>query len=355
MMRRARWFALAALLLTAAVVVMWLGEGEPAPARRTPVEFPSFRGQEYQRARKRATLVLPSSTAARAPATLASEVGAPEEPPRRDPFLIALPVKPGAPVVVFEANALRHSRLGERFVACLRAKGADEFSAWERDTGIDPLKDIDRVAFVGDAVVVSGFFDRVRWDQLGVSPEPYGEAGRIYRSGDGFVGAWRDQLLVLSPDAGSARAAIDQLEGRALVPETGISEEMTYGEVYGVLPGVAALGLLGPEQGALASRLAAVASRIELHVDAMQDVAAVLRVRGEDAAGLSDLARSLGAALAVARVEAQSTNDQRLADLLENAEVQPAVGEFSLDLALPADRLETWFEGCGDRASTPSP
>jgi hypothetical protein len=355
-MRRARWFALAALLLAAAVVVMWAGEGEPAPARRTPVEFPSFGGQEYQRARKRATLVLPSPVpAAPVGAEPAHEAGDPEGPPRRDPFLVALPVKPGAPVVVFEANALRHSRLGERFVACLRANGADELSAWERETGIDPLKDIDRVAYVGDAVVVSGFFDRVRWDQLGASPEPYGEAGRIYRASDGAVGAWRDQILVLSQDPGSARAAIDQLEGRAPVPETGIPEEMTYGEVYGVVPGAAALGLLGPDQAGLASRLASLASRIELHVDAMQDVAAVVRVRGEDAAGLSDLARSLGAALAVARVKAQATSDERLADLLENAEVRPSEGEFSLDLALPADRLETWFEGCGDRARPPSP
>ncbi len=90
-------------------------------------------------------------------------------------------------------------------------------------------------------------------------------------------------------------------------------------------------------------------------MDAMQDVAAVVRVAGEDEAGLSDLARSLGAAMAVARVKAQASRDWRLAELLEHAEVTPGSGGFSLQLALPADLLERWFEGCGARERPPAP
>jgi len=347
-MRRLRWMALAALLLAAAALLFSRGEGKPPP-RRAEVEFPRWRYEEYARLRKRSTLVLPSP-----PATVAPGGTPEEEPRRRDPFLVALPVKPDGPVVVFEANALRHSRLGERFVACVQARHPEALSSFQRDTGVDPLRDVDRVAYLGDSAVVSGFFDRVPWDELGPA-EAYGQAGRIFRNEGMVIAAWRDQILVFSENEESARRAIDQLEGRAPVPESGIPEEMTYGEVYGVVPGAAARGLLRLGDRALADRIARLASRVELHVDAMQDVAAVVHVRGEDAAGLGDLATSLGAALAVARVKAQATNDQRLADLLENASVHPGSGEFSLQLALPAERLETWFEGCGDRASAPAP
>jgi hypothetical protein len=267
---------------------------------------------------------------------------------------VALPVKSDAPVVVFEANALRHSRLGERFVACIQAVDAEALRSLERESGIDPLKDIDRVAFLGDAVVVSGFFDRARWDQVGQA-EPYGDAGRLYRDGGMTVGTWRDQILVLSARPEDVRTAIDQLEGRAAVPETGIPESMAYGEVYGVIPGAAARSLLGRSDGGLGDRLASLARRVELHVDAMQDVAAVVRVAGDDPASLSDLARSLGAAMAVARVKAQATQDRRLAELLEHAEVEPGGAGFSLQVALPADLLERWFEGCGERTPPGAP
>jgi hypothetical protein len=79
----------------------------------------------------------------------------------------------------------------------------------------------------------------------------------------------------------------------------------------------------------------------------MQDVAAVIRVQGNDAQGLDDLAKSMGAALAVARVKAQVDGDAELADLLENAKVRPGGGGFSMQLAVPAAQLERWFEGCG--------
>lgn len=347
-MRRLRWMALAVLLLAAAAFLFSRSEGKSSP-RRQLVEFPQWRYEEYRRLEKRSTLVVP-----RAPAPPAAS-GAPSPEPRaRDPFLVALPVQRDEPVVVFEANALRHSRLGERFVACVQARNPGALSSFERETGIDPLKDIDRIAYLGDSAVVSGFFDRVRWDQLGPS-EAYGQEGRIYRDGDTVISAWRDQILVFSDRDASARRAIDQLEGRAPVPESGIPEDMTYGEIYGVIPGGAARSLLGGGDRALADRIARLASRVELHVDAMQDVAAVVRVRGQDPGGLADLATSLGAALAVARVKAQVDRDDRLADLLESASIHPGSGEFALQLALPADRLEAWFQGCGDRTSAPAP
>ena len=58
-----------------------------------------------------------------------------------------------------------------------------------------------------------------------------------------------------------------------------------------------------------------------------------LVVMGDDRASVERALESIGAALAVARVEAQATD----------------AGQFSIDLALPADRLERWFDGCARR------
>jgi hypothetical protein len=344
----ARWLGLGALLLVAAALLLSLGEAEPKPTERKQIAFPDGPGRvERERALQRATLVLPARPA--------SPVAAVEEPvARRDPFLVALPVKPDQPTVVFEANALRHSRLGERVVACVLDKDPAMFREIERETGIDVLKDVDRVGLAGDAVVVSGFFDRARFEALTNNPqlreERYGEAGRIWspvRPNEPTVGAWRDQLILLAATSTPIRQAMDQLEGRADAPATGIPEDMAYGEVYGVVPGAMARRLLPPGERALADRVAAAATRIELHLDAMNDLAAVVRVHGSDDAAMEDLARTLGAGLAVARVQAQATSDEPLADLLEQARVVRVPGSFSVEAAMPADRLDHWFGTCG--------
>jgi hypothetical protein len=359
-MKRGRLLVLAGLLLAAAALLLSLGEREPAPVRRKEPAFPTrMSSEDWQRLEARRTLDLPAPPPAPDPDAASglesslSPAPAPA-PERRDPFLVALPVQPGDPVLVLEANALRHSRLGELFVGCLLSRDPRTFSELERETGIDVLKDVDRVALVGETVVASGFFDRARWPELArdATVERYGEGGRIYTrtSGRDVLGVWRDQLVVVGTDGDAVRRALDQLEGRAPVPASAIPEELAYGEVYGVVPGSAARKLLPGADRELADRIAAAASRIELHVDAMQDVAAVVRVRGDPGA-LDDLARSVGAALAVARLEAQAVDDRQAADLLEFARVRPGGDGFAIDLALPADRLEAWFGGCGRRAA----
>lgn len=351
--RRGRGPALLAIgLLAGAGALLSLGSGEPVRTSRPAPEFPShMRPQEWERREERATWTPPAGAPRRPAVSVAADAGAAPEPERRDPLLVALPVKADTPVVVFEANALRHSRLGEAFVRCMLQRDPDTFAEIERETGIDVLKDLDRVAFAGEAVVLSGFFDRARWDRLekeAGAPTRYGEAGRIFGDGGSppVVGVWRDQIMVLGDGPESVRQALDQLEGRAPVPESGIPEDLAYGEVYGVLPGSAARKLLPMADRALAARIAEAASRIELHVDAMSDVAAVVRVVGDDGAGLQDLARTLAGGVAAARVQAQVTRDRELADLLEFANVVDGRDRFSVEVALPAERLERWFGDC---------
>lgn len=142
--------------------------------------------------------------------------------------------------------------------------------------------------------------------------------------------------------------AFDRVEGRAPAPDAQFPEELTYGEAYGVVPGSALAPLLRGAQGGIGERLAALASRIELHADAMNDVAVVAKVSGADAAGLDDLASSIGAAMAVGRMQAKASGSTGLAELLEFARVERGGGEFSVELAVPADALERWFQDCGD-------
>jgi hypothetical protein len=349
-MRRHRWWALAALLLGATVVLFAVAERDARPPRRPEVSYPERNGYEdWKRQEARATLVLPQPPA---------PAGAPDprrdEPvPRRDPFLVALPVKPDAPVLVLEANALRHSLLGERFLACMESRHPGDLAKMQAEIGIDPLKDIDRLGYTDDALVISGFFQGLRIENdFPAPPEPYGAAGRVYHEGSTkWLGVWRDQIVVLAPARAPIQRVIDQLEGRAPVPESGIPEDMAFGEVYAVVPGAAARNLLGADERGIGRQLAGLAERVELNVNAMQDVAAEIRVKGSDTAGLADLARAMGAALAVARVKAQAEGNAELADLLESAEVTPGSAEVTVRMAVPAAQLEKWFAGCARTAA----
>jgi hypothetical protein len=353
MRRRRPWLAAAALLLLLSAGLLSLVEPSADPPRRV-VAFPThMREADRERLAQRLTVEAPA--AAPVPPGGGGPRGRPEEPPpRRDPFLLALPVRPGEPVVVLEANALRHSRLGELFVACTMADNPRAFADFQRETGVDPLKDIDRVGVAGRSVVVSGFFDRARFERLvedgKATVEAHGDDGRIYRGEGGpAVAVWRSQLVLMAPDEASARQGLDQLEGRAPPPEWSLREDQAYGEVYGVIPGAAVQRLLSAADRELGAKLAAAAGRVELHVDAMEDVAAVVRVEGEDRAALGDLARTLGGALAAGRLKAKAGADQPLVELLDAARVVDEGGQLSLELALPAKTVERWFEGCTGR------
>jgi hypothetical protein len=363
-LRRIGWITLALLLLAGAGSLLSAVEERPVLPPSNPPEFPrGLRGPEAERMAKRMTLIVPAPLGPPAPAGVQGADATPTEPARRDPFLRALPARADDAVIVFEANALRHSRLGELVIGCVLERNPDVFARFERATGIDPLKDVDRVGLAGDAVVVSGFFDRARWqelERLGARPERVGEAGVIWTGSgagarDPVLGTWRDQIVVVGPDRETVQRAIDQIEGRGPEPSAELSEAMTYGELYGFVPGQAVRKLLQGSQSQLGEKLADATQRFELHVDAMQDVAAVVRAKG-DPARLGDLARTIGAALAVARVQAEATRDSELAALLEHAKVRPGGDGFDLEMAVPATRLEEWFKECAPlRGPRPQP
>lgn len=332
------WLSIALVAFGCAAWLMTCGEVHEVPpwSRTTKrVDFPrSMRSQEYVRQRDR-----------RRP--LARPVVPPEEGDGRlpidDPVLRALPPLGRGAVIVVEANALRHSPLGELFVDCMNRRDHEWLDDVQEDWGVNLLEDLDRVAVSDDVLMLAGHFGAAEWAEIfgDRQRESYGDA--VIYSAEGADGVpttsagwaiWNDELVLTAQSREGLEAAIDRLDGRArAVPPIG--EEQTYGEVYGVLSADAIAALLTADQAEMADALREVVDRIELHVDATSDVAMVAAFQGHESDRLTDLAKSIGAALAVARMTAASQGDEELAELLGFARIQASDGSFNLELALP--------------------
>jgi hypothetical protein len=359
--RRWPWLVAVVLLLVAAGWLMSRGD----PPEKTPavekVQFPTrLRGPEYERMERRRTLetVLQAAFA---------DAGRPAQAARRrDPMLAALPAADkNKTAVVFEANALRNSPVGELLLDCLRTRsgGENPFDSVRKQTGIDPLVDIDRVAMTTDGVLISGDFSHANWDQVfsgKATRTSYGDHGTIFTppsstdaSGNkrpvGAVGSWNNELMVTGQTVEQVQAMLDRLEGRAAPQPSIIDESDSFGEVYGVLAPDDVVHLLGPDQKELAQKVLDVAQQVKLHVDAQSDVAVVADLSGPDGDKVTDLGKSLGGVLSLARLKAQADNDTDFADLLDLARVTPDNGKFRAELALPMDFLSQKLAWCREK------
>ncbi|WP_254614877.1 hypothetical protein [Myxococcus sp. CA056] len=356
--KRRVWLVMAALLFVVAALLMFLGQGEEKGPAALEVDFPRrMRAPDRERAERRRTQVLP---------TLApTDSGTAAEPSRpRDPLLAALPRGPGKTAVIIEANALRHSPIGGLLLDCLMRDGGKQLEEFRQKSGVDPLQDLDRLVVTDEGMMLSGNFENARFkDLLGerVSAD-YGEGARVYEAGESSVtnpdgttmkrrdtsaiATWNNQLLVVGKSPDEVKAAIDRVEGRGPDEPPAISESSTYGEMYGVLSVEMIARLFPPEQAALAQRLRDVAQNVELHLDASSDVALVAEVKGPSADDVTDLGKSLGAALSLARIKAQAGEDKDLAQLLDFAKVKPDGDSFTLEMAVPLAVIQERLAFC---------
>jgi len=364
--RRGMWLVFAGVLFGLAAWLMLSGQGEeeaPAPAR---VEFPRrLRPQERTRMENRRTYVAP---VARAPSDAGTE---PLRP--RDPVLAALPRGKGKSAVVIEANALRHSPLGEMVLECLMRRGSQGLEDFKQQTGVDPLQDLDRLIVSEEGIVLSGNFGDPRLkrslqDQSRAAQD-YGPGARLYepppesdlntgrprmaRRAQPHVGLWNDQLLVIGESSSGVKDVLDRLEGRGSEDPPVLNESQTYGEMYGVLSAALFQKLLPPEQQELAAKLAEVAENVELHVDASADFAMTATIRGEDRDKVTDLGKSLGGAMSLARMKAQSEGNTRLAQLLDFAKVRPEGDSFQLEMAVPLEAIKQQLSFCREQQEAP--
>jgi hypothetical protein len=341
------------LWLLAALVLFGLGAflargcaGSEEVARRPPPALPRhLRPAEARRMEQRQTLP---------PSAFPSDRSRP-----RDPVLTALAAPDAGTALVFEANALRNSPVGQLLLDCLEASrpradgGASPLDSI-RELGVDPLQDVDRVAVSDEGMVISGDFSRARWEAAfgGSAPTPYGAQGQLYRlpTADGgsgpVVAAWGGQLLVVAPDEASAQATVDRVEGRLPVGQV-LRDDQAYGDVYGVLQGERLAGLFGPADGPLGGEVREVAKSVELHLDATRDVGLVANVKGDDPVRLTDLGKALGGALVAARARAVATGHSDDAELFEYARVVPGHETFSLEMAVPYEVLRARLAHCG--------
>jgi hypothetical protein len=162
------------------------------------------------------------------------------------------------------------------------------------------------------------------------------------------VGTWNDQLLVVGEDPAAVKEVLDQVNGGGSNEPPVINEGSTYGEMYGVLSVEQLARMIPPDQAELAQKLRDVADTVELHMDARSDVAMVAEIRGSDSSKVTDLGKSLGGALSLARLKAQAEGNKDLAQLLDFAKVQPDGTEFKLELAVPLDVIKERLAFCRD-------
>jgi hypothetical protein len=336
-MRNKIWLFAAVVLLALAAWLMSRGDSMASSEDKKPrVEFPRApRRAEQDRNRRRRTLAAP-------PAKGDSEV----QPAKRDPVITALPPSKDKSVVVFEASGLKETPIAKHWLDCMMSgRQQRRMSRFRERYGVDLLEDIERLAVSSEEVLIaSGDFAGAKWEEMDGPPRVYGNKGVIFdrkeegRRGEA-LGIWNDEMIIIASSAEEVQAAMDRLEDRAPPAEPRLREWDQYGDVYGVLSADDIAKLFPEDQQELADRLRAAVKDVELHVDASEDVAITAKVGGEAEDQLQDLAKSLGGALSLARLKAQSDGEEKLAELLDYAKIRPNGGEFSIDLALPLDVL----------------
>lgn len=348
-MKRRAWLLAALVLLVCAAWLMRRGESKEKPAPVAHVEFPRFaRPEEHQRNQKRRTLAPP-------PMVDANKEGFRQ---RRDPVMTALPTLKGSSAMVFEAAALKDSPLGRLWLDCmLSERDAQELERLKKEYGVDMLNDVQRVAASSQKVMIlEGDFGAARWDKLERPKRSYGDKGTIYTTDDPgggprAIASWGDGLQILG-SVSEIEAAIDRLEDRVPPEPPLIPEWSAYGDAYGVLSAEEFARVLPESQREIADRLRSALASIELHIDASEDVAIVADATGPAAADVDDLGKTLGAALSLGRLKAQSDGEEKLAELMEFARVSPRNGRFSLELALPMPVIQRQMGPCRRKRDT---
>jgi len=346
--RRWPWLVVAAVLLALGA---WLTLGAEPPPRPPPpqVKMPRRMSlEEKARGEERQTWVpLP---------VLDGGVAPPPSRPR-DPVMALMPpsVKRGA--VVAEVNAILNSELGGLMMDCL-FEGDPGALAALRDGGFDPVTKVDRMAFIDDALVITGDFRGANVDRL-LPTTPtrigYGQRGQLLEfprrdGGMNVVGLWDSQLLVTGADEAATRALLDRLETSGPVPRGVLDESDAWGEVYGAVSAEQLAELLGRENEALAAIVRDNAEGMQMHLDVSHDVGLVGDVRVRDPAKGDELRKALGSALSLARLEAQAAGRQDEAQLLDLALVRGLEGSsFRLEAGLPHDFLKASLERCVER------
>ena len=359
--RSNRWLILGAMLLGLGAWLM-SQDDEVTVGKPRQIEFPKYLTEEevdrlQKRRMKPMDLPIPD-------ADDAEELHA--EP--RDPLLRAFGAGDNKSILVFEANAIRHSALGEGFLNCLGDNIQSDISRIQNELGLNPLEDIDRMAMGDNTVMFSGHFDNFKWQELfEEAPTEYGNNAMLFTENSNpdnpdqeateRLALWNNELLIVGKNREDLENAIDTLEGRKAMDSIPLKESETYGEAYGTISTQLLEKLIPENAGNLKEEILKVVSGVKLHTNAMSDVAISAQLTSDgNIDGLSDLGRSMGGALSLALAAARLQGDDELAQLLEFAKITDNNGELSLDLALPEDYLKKHLDkACSEILNPPEP
>ncbi len=345
----------AALLIAAGVLSSRCADEAKAPADK------EARAEAQQRAER---VVFPrDARARRRPPPAAAPAGRSERrrEPSADPIQRAMAFPDGGAVFI-EVNAIRHSELVERLLACRQGDAADAMRRFQDELGIDPLEDVDRMALHNDVFAASGFFEELKLPGEVAAPEAYGDETRIYRLPNvddpsqpaAVVARVGDGLLLLGEDEAQVKAAVDRAEGRGGDDVKALPPDVTGTEIYGRFGPELLAELLGGPEGAppnpLVQRVTEIVTdgTVRVLVDDAVSMSLDLETRDEQAG--EDLAKAVGGALAGARQRAEIAGDEELAALLDKARVlKQENGRFGIDIAVPG---ETVLEAMGCPSSS---
>lgn len=348
-MRRYLYLAVALAAFALAAVFMRRGERVDVFPDANKPSFPSRASKaDRDRAKARRTVSRPPPVDAPAP-----EAGEPPAVVLADPVDLALSAlqTEDPTLVVLEANAIRHSPLGELLLDCLGAEMDRDLAELREETGFDPIEQLDRVSMVGDNVVISGQLEGLRQKiETSTKAQRYGESGFISGGTNRRMVVWGDELMAAVRDEEAARQLIDVLEGRAEPARSAQLESIAYGEAYGRLPPDKLARFIPEEQAALREEFLRVIEQVELHADTMNDPALSFKVGGEDAQGVDELGRALGGAVSLARASAKLSGDEELARLLEFARIGDRHdGGFTMEMVLPLEVIRDELLKCDER------
>lgn len=345
-----------ALLVVSAVLTRLSDEAERPEGEATA------KAEAKERA---AGVVFPRDRRARPPTPPPpTTTGAPAAPERKeaasDPIQRAMAF-PGGGAVFVEVNAIRHSPLVERILACRKDEAMGGMRQMKEQLGVDPLEDVDRMALHEKVFAASGFFDELKLPPEAGEPEAYGDGAQLYRvtnpdDPEGpttVLGQVGNGLLLLGEDEAEVKAAIDRAEGRGEAGP-GLPLEVTRNEVYGRFGPELLTELLGGA-GAGADPLIARVSEIvtdgTVRILVDDAVSMSLDLETPDATAGEDLAKAIGGALAGARAQAESEGKADLAALLDRARVlRQEDGKFGIDVAVPGDVILDAM-GCAEGAA----
>ncbi|MBN2358957.1 MAG: hypothetical protein JXR83_05855 [Deltaproteobacteria bacterium] len=347
-MDRSRYLVLGLLVLFIGAAI-WLGRCDDARRRAAlradggpvgkPVVYPR---QQRSHSRRHVTRTPPEPPAAGGIPRRSSD-------PVRALERAAL-ANDGGGAIFVEVNAIRHSPIVEKMLRCRGAEALEGMAEMKQQLGIDPLEDLDRIAVSDQVFAVSGLFDELKLPaELGV-PNRVADGADLFRvaepAGSGptaaepvhYLALVDNSLLISGDDEQQVRAAIDRAQGRAAAQPLRI--EGSEGEIYGKVGREFIGALFAGARDPMAQRLREVVQGGLVRMTVDEQVALSLDVEAIDRQTADDLARAVAGAFAALRTEAARSGRDDVADLLEQARVDPrADGTFALDVAVPGDML----------------